>query len=108
MKTPFATLILIIAACTPMLATDWPAAAALNAQARVALDRGEFARAASIYQEILKAAPNDVAALSGVGVSHIYLDRLDLAKLEFEQALLQQPNDVYCLSSLGYIHIRLR
>jgi serine/threonine protein kinase len=48
---------------------------------------GQYDRALGEYREFMRLAPNNVLSYSGLGVGYVFLNRLDEAKVVFDQAL---------------------
>jgi eukaryotic-like serine/threonine-protein kinase len=48
---------------------------------------GQYDKALAEYQDFLRLAPNNVFSYSGLGVGYLFLNRLDEAKVVFDQAL---------------------
>jgi eukaryotic-like serine/threonine-protein kinase len=50
-------------------------------------DTGQYDKALAEYQNLMRLAPNAVLSYSGLGVGYVFLNRLDEAKVVFDQAL---------------------
>jgi tetratricopeptide (TPR) repeat protein len=71
------------------------------------LARGDYASAATAYQQLVKLTPDDAAAHHGLAQANLQLDRLDAAQSEERKALtLQNDNYPAALAGLGDIALR--
>jgi len=69
--------------------------------------RGEYARAAADYSEVLKIDPRSVAAFNNRCLTNAVLGQdLPSAAADCQSALKLSPNDVYALTGLGLVALK--
>lgn len=78
----------------------------LAKDARAAYEKGDFEGAASKYEAILKDEPNNIFALSNLGVIRFRQDRLGEAETLLNKALDLDPTDAFSRSVLGIIYYK--
>ena len=74
--------------------------------AEQSLQAGDHARAGYIYEQVLKAAPDDPRAMNGLGVVAIHADRLSEAETYLQQAIARWPNDAAYHNNLSEVYRR--
>ena len=74
--------------------------------ARTNVEQEKYRAAEKQYQEILAADPNNLDALSNLGVVYFRIGRIRSAESTLEKALTIAPNDGYVLTTLGIVHYR--
>lgn len=72
-------------------------------QARENFERGEFREAEKLYEKILSAEPNNLYALSNLGVARFRGGKLRLAEEAFKKALAINPDDAFSHRTLGIV-----
>jgi len=70
------------------------------------IEQGKYRAAEKQYQEILATDPNNLDALSNLGVVYFRLGRIRSAESTLEKALALAPNDDFVLTTLGIVHYR--
>ena len=91
-------------------ATTAPKAAApskLQEAARAAMDsveQGKYRTAERQYQQILATNPNNLGALSNLGVVYFRTGNIRAAESTLKKALAIAPNDDFVLTTLGIVH----
>jgi Flp pilus assembly protein TadD len=88
-------------------APDTPAAQAASNAAQ-ALQSGNYPQSLQLYQERLDTAPQDKAALLGVGESYLGLGQADLALTTFRQLLTLAPDNAGALEGSGLAYLGLQ
>ncbi|MBV9463794.1 MAG: tetratricopeptide repeat protein [Verrucomicrobiae bacterium] len=78
----------------------------MSKAARAAYEKGDFNSASSKYEEILKSDPNNIFALSNLGVIRFRQDRLGEAETLLNKALDIDPTDAFSRSVLGIIYYK--
>ncbi len=73
-------------------------------EAREFFDRGQYREAAELYNEILLQAPNNLYALSNLGVTQYRSGRLNSAEASFKKAIAIDPEDSFSMSTLGIVY----
>lgn len=68
------------------------------------LDRGEITRAMELYQEALKRAPDDIAAIYGLGYGLLKVGRLNEAARAFATILEKDEKSASGRNALAYIY----
>jgi Tfp pilus assembly protein PilF len=95
---------------TDPTATTAPKAAArskLREAARAAMnsvEQGKYRTAKSQYQQILATDPNNLGALSNLGVVYFRTGNIRAAESTLKKALAIAPNDDFVLTTLGIVH----
>jgi Flp pilus assembly protein TadD len=69
-------------------------------------EQGEYRAAEKQYQEILATDPNNLDALSSLGVVYFRMGRIRSAESTLKKALALAPNDDFVLTTLGIVHYR--
>lgn len=92
MRLALVALSLILVACQAPPAPR-PAAKSADVLAREALDSGDYAKAAELYQSALAAEPESLALHYGLGIAASYLDRRADAVREFTWVLGRAGSD---------------
>ena len=93
-------------------ATTAPEAAAphkLQEAAREAIknvEQGKYGTAETQYQEILATNPNNIDALSNLGIVYFRTGKIRSAESVLKKALALAPNDDFVLTTLGIVHYR--
>jgi Flp pilus assembly protein TadD len=93
-------------------ATVAPKAAApskLQETARAAMnnvEQGKYRTAEKQYQQILATDPNNLDALSNLGVVYFRTGKIRSAESTLKKALAIAPNDDFVLTTLGIVHYR--
>ncbi len=80
--------------------------AVLASDAKRLFAKGDLDGAADKYEQILKSDPNNLFALSNLGVIRFRQDRIDLAEKALQSALAVDPQDAFSLSVLGIVNYR--
>ncbi len=75
-------------------------------EARAAVDQHDLATAASKFQAVLDQEPNNMTALSNLGVIYYKLNRLDEAEEILRKSVSATPNDSQARSVLGVVCFR--
>ncbi|MCC7519396.1 MAG: tetratricopeptide repeat protein [Verrucomicrobiae bacterium] len=88
---------------TPKLSGD---NALLASDAKRLFAKGDLEGAATKYEAILKTEPNNVFALSNLGVIRFRQDHIEEAEKALQGALAADPQDAFSLSVLGIVHYR--
>lgn len=70
------------------------------------VEQGKYRAAEKQYQEILETDPNNLDALSNLGVVYFRLGRIRSAESTLKKALALEPNDDFALTTLGIVHYR--
>ncbi len=78
----------------------------LAREARQSFDRAEYRDAEKLYEQLLAKAPNNLHALSNLGVTRFRAGKLKAAELTLEKAVAIAPEDPFCLSTLGIVYYR--
>lgn len=81
--------------------------ASLAAEAKSLFAKQDMDGAAEKYEQIIKSEPNNLFALSNLGVIRFRQDRLSEAKSALEGCLAIDARDAFSLSVLGIVHYRL-
>lgn len=68
--------------------------------------KGDMQGAAAKYKQILQSEPNNLFALSNLGVIRFRQDKIDEAEKALQAALAIDPQDAFSLSVLGIVHYR--
>jgi superkiller protein 3 len=71
-----------------------------------ALAAGDYDAAERGFQSVLREQPNQVAALSNLGVIYSRTNRADEAIVVYQRALKQSPNDKAILLNLGLVYLK--
>ena len=71
------------------------------------VEQGKYSAAEKQYQEILATDPNNLDALSNLGVVYFRIGRIRSAESMLKKALALAPNDDFVLTTLGIVHYRL-
>jgi tetratricopeptide (TPR) repeat protein len=74
--------------------------------ARKNVERGKFRTAEKQYQQILTEDPNNLDALSNLGVVYFRIGKIRSAESTLKKALAIAPNDDFVLTTLGIVHYR--
>lgn len=80
--------------------------AVLAADAKRLYATGDFNGAATKYEQIIQAEPNNLFALSNLGVIRFRQDKLDEAAKHLSAALAIDSQDAFSLSVLGVVYYR--
>ncbi len=75
-------------------------------EAREYFQRGEYADAEELYEKILAEEPNNIYALSNLGVVRFRSGRLKAAELTFKKAIAIDDTDSFSHSTLGIVYYR--
>ncbi len=75
-------------------------------EAKQNFDRGKFRNAERQYQEILAKAPNNLYALSNLGVVLFRTGKLKAAELTLKKAIALAPKDEFSHTTLGIVYYR--
>lgn len=78
----------------------------LASEAKKLFSKGDMDGAASKFEQILQADPENLYALSNLGVIRFRQDRIDQAERALQKALSVDPHDAFSLSVLGIVHYR--
>jgi Flp pilus assembly protein TadD len=70
------------------------------------VEQGKYRAAEKQYQEILAADPNNLDALSNLGVLYFRIGTIRSAESTLRKALALAPNDDFVLTTLGIVHYR--
>ncbi len=70
------------------------------------VEQGKYSAAEKQYQEILATDPNNLDALSNLGVLYFRIGRTRSAESTLRKALVLAPNDDFVLTTLGIVHYR--
>jgi len=73
--------------------------------ARSAYEKGNLARAETLYQQVLALAPNLVEARLGLGYVSIYTHKHGVAEEQFDRVLAMGTHDAEAHAGLGYMHL---
>ncbi|MDX2226103.1 MAG: tetratricopeptide repeat protein [Verrucomicrobiae bacterium] len=76
----------------------------LTEEARKAFEAGDFEAAAIKYKEILSKAPENLYALSNLGVVYFQQGKLPEAESNLKKAVAIAPNDAFSYSILGVVY----
>ncbi|MGC1323362.1 MAG: tetratricopeptide repeat protein [Candidatus Udaeobacter sp.] len=74
--------------------------------ARKNVEQGEYRTAEKQYQTILAKDPNNLDALSNLGVVYFRTGKIQSAESTLKKALALAPNDDFVLTTLGIVHYR--
>ncbi len=74
--------------------------------ARKNVERGKFRTAEKQYQQILTKDPNNLDALSNLGVVYFRIGKIRSAESTLKKAVAIAPNDDFVLTTLGIVHYR--
>lgn len=74
--------------------------------ARESFEQGKYELAEKRYQEILDKNPNNLYALSNLGVVYSRSGQIELAEATLKKALVLSPDDEFVLTTLGIVHYR--
>ena len=69
-------------------------------------EQGKYRAAEKQYQEILATDPNNLDALSNLGVLYFRVNRIRSAESALKKAVALAPNDDFVLTTLGIVHYR--
>ncbi len=78
----------------------------IAASARKNVLQGKYRTAEKQYQTMLAKDPNNLDALSNLGVVYFRTGKLQSAESNLEKALTVAPNDAFVLTTLGIVHYR--
>jgi Flp pilus assembly protein TadD len=70
------------------------------------VEQGKYRAAEKQYQEILAADPNNLDALSNLGVLYFRIGTIRSAESTLRKAVALAPNDDFVLTTLGIVHYR--
>jgi Flp pilus assembly protein TadD len=76
------------------------------AAARKNVEQGKYRTAEKQYQTVLAKDPNNLDALSNLGVVYFRSGKIESAESTLKQALTIAPNDDFVLTTLGIVHYR--
>jgi Flp pilus assembly protein TadD len=99
------SLVLALAACGGQ-ATDTPSPAERFEQGNEYAQQGEFEQAIAEYEAVLEAEPDNVSAMTNLGVALYNVRRLDEAIAQYQKALEIAPNDADIHSNLGAAYVQ--
>jgi Flp pilus assembly protein TadD len=74
--------------------------------ARENFEQGKYELAGKRYQEILDKSPDNLYALSNLGVVYFRSGQIELAEATLKKALALSPDDEFVLTTLGIVHYR--
>jgi Flp pilus assembly protein TadD len=74
--------------------------------AKESFESGKYRTAEEQYQEILTKSPNNLYALSNLGVVYLRIGKLQLAESTLKKALSISPKDEFAHTALGIIYYR--
>jgi tetratricopeptide (TPR) repeat protein len=74
--------------------------------ARENAEEGKYRAAELEYQKILATDPNNLDALTNLGVLYFRLGKIQSAESALKKALVLAPNDDFVLTTLGIVHYR--
>ncbi len=80
--------------------------AMLASDGKMLFAKGDMEGAASKFEQILQTDPDNLYALSNLGVIRFRQDRIDQAERALQRALSVDPHDAFSLSVLGIVHYR--
>jgi Flp pilus assembly protein TadD len=72
--------------------------------ARNSVEQGKYRTAERQYQQILSTDPNNLGALSNLGVVYFRTGNIRAAESTLKKALAIAPNDDFVLTTLGIVH----
>jgi tetratricopeptide (TPR) repeat protein len=73
-------------------------------QAKASFERGDYRGAESIYEAILRELPNDLNALSNLGVVRFRAGKLKLSEKALRRAIAVEPADGFSHCTLGIVY----
>lgn len=73
-------------------------------EAREYFDQGNYADAAKVYEQILATSPDNVYALSNLGVCRFREGELALAEQAFLKSIAIAPTDEFSYFNLGFVY----
>jgi len=76
----------------------------LAREAKTSFDKGKFRDAEKQYQQILTKAPNNLYALSNLGVVFFRNGKLKAAELTLKKAIAVEPKDEFAHTTLGIVY----
>ncbi len=79
---------------------------AIAREAREFFERGQYPEAEELYQKILAEEPDNLYALSNLGVTQFRSGRLKAAEKSFKKATAINPRDSFSLATLGIVYYR--
>ena len=71
-----------------------------------ALSAGDYASAEQGFQSVLRLQPNNVGAITNLGILYARTNRADKAITEYQRALRLSPNDEPILLNLGLVYLK--
>jgi Tfp pilus assembly protein PilF/septal ring factor EnvC (AmiA/AmiB activator) len=74
--------------------------------ARESVEQGKYRTAEKQYQEILTKSPNNLYALSNLGVVYFHSGKFRAAELTLKKALTVSPKEEFVLTTLGIVYYR--
>ena len=74
--------------------------------AKESFEHGKYRTAESKYQEILDKSPNNLYALSNLGVVYFHRGKFKAAELTLKKALAVSPKDEFVHTTLGIVYYR--
>src|SRR5438105_852055 len=74
--------------------------------AKESFEHGKYRTAESKYQEILTESPNNLYALSNLGVVYFHRGKFKAAELTLKKALAASPKDEFVHTTLGIVYYR--
>jgi len=74
--------------------------------AKESFEHGKYRTAESKYQEILTESPNNLYALSNLGVVYFHRGKFKAAELTLKKALAVSPKDEFVHTTLGIVYYR--
>jgi Flp pilus assembly protein TadD len=74
--------------------------------AKESFEQGKYRTAESKYQEILAESPNNLYALSNLGVVYFHRGKFKAAELTLKKALAVSPKDEFAHTTLGIVYYR--
>ncbi len=78
-----------------------PGAARLVVEAKRYYENGQYDKAESTYQDVLREDPKNVSTLANLAAIQVQAKRFDAAEATLKQALSLEPENAYCLSVQG-------
>jgi superkiller protein 3 len=99
------SLVLALAACGGQ-ATGTPSVTERFEQGNEYARQGDFEQAITEYEAVLEAEPDNVSAMTNLGVALYNVGRLDEAVAQYQDALEIAPNDADIHSNLGAAYVQ--
>jgi Flp pilus assembly protein TadD/septal ring factor EnvC (AmiA/AmiB activator) len=80
--------------------------AGMARDAKENFDKGRYRTAEKLYQELLTKSPNNLYALSNLGVVYFRTGKLKAAELTLKKSIALQPKDEFSHTTLGIVYYR--